>query len=146
MILFLVRSLLRTMFTTQYCLPSSNVRRHRREKNCQNDDCNSIFCTEIFYMKAGVMVFTDRPCWQWCRCWISAFLVRRSHVQPKWHQSRVHSTRTELEFANCSAHTAALQPINFETLTRVTNNASCNWVNLVQVSSVQFSSATVNTA
>jgi len=30
--------------------------------------------------------------------------------------------------------------INFVTLTRVTNSASCNWVNLVQVSSVQFSS------
>ena len=44
--------------------------------------------------------------------------------------------------------TAALQPINFVTLTRVTNNASCNWVNLVQVRSVQFSSPTfgVNTS
>jgi len=31
-----------------------------------------------------------------------------------------------------------LQPIKFVTLTRVTNNASCNWVNFVQVSSVQF--------
>jgi len=29
-----------------------------------------------------------------------------------------------------------LQPINFATLTRATNNASCNWVNLVQISSV----------
>ena len=34
--------------------------------------------------------------------------------------------------------TPVLQPINFVTLTLVTNNASCNWVNLVQVSSVQF--------
>ena len=41
-----------------------------------------------------------------------------------------------MQFANCSARTAALQPINFVTPTRVTNNASCNWVNLVQVSSV----------
>jgi len=32
------------------------------------------------------------------------------------------------------------------TLTRVTNDASCNWVNLVQVSSVQFTSAAVNSA
>ena len=40
---------------------------------------------------------------------------------------------------NCSARTAALQPINFVRLTRATNNASCNWVSLVQVSSVQFS-------
>ena len=39
---------------------------------------------------------------------------------------------------NCSARTTALQPINFVTLMRVTNNAWCNWVNLVQVSSVQF--------
>ena len=31
-----------------------------------------------------------------------------------------------------------LGPINFVTLTRMTNNASCNWVNLLQVSSVQF--------
>jgi len=30
------------------------------------------------------------------------------------------------------------QPIGFVTLTRVTNSASCNWVNLVQVSSVQL--------
>ena len=37
----------------------------------------------------------------------------------------------ELQCAHCS-----LQPINFVMLTRVTNNASCNWVNLVQVSSV----------
>ena len=36
-----------------------------------------------------------------------------------------------------------LQPINFVTLTRVTNNASCNWVNSLQFSSVQFSSAAV---
>jgi len=34
----------------------------------------------------------------------------------------------------------ALQPINFVTLTRVTNNASSNWVNLVRV---QFSSVRV---
>ena len=52
---------------------------------------------------------------------------------------------TELR-ANCSARIAALQPINFVTLTRVTNNASCNWVNLVQVSSVQFVCCAVNTA
>jgi len=31
-------------------------------------------------------------------------------------------------------------------LTRVTNYAWCNWVNLVQVSLVQFSSSAVNTA
>jgi len=31
------------------------------------------------------------------------------------------------------------------TLTRVTNNASCNWVNLVPVSSVQFISPALNT-
>jgi len=42
----------------------------------------------------------------------------------------VHSRKTEV---NCSSR---LQPINFETLTRVTNNAPCNWVNLVHVSSV----------
>jgi len=40
----------------------------------------------------------------------------------------------------------ALQPANFVTLTRVTNNASRNWVNLVHVTSVQFSSSAVNTA
>ena len=42
--------------------------------------------------------------------------------------------------------TAALQPINFATLTRVTNNASCNWVNLLQVSSVRFGSCAVNSS
>ena len=31
-----------------------------------------------------------------------------------------------------------MQPINLVTSTSVINNASCNWVNLVQVSSVQF--------
>ena len=50
---------------------------------------------------------------------------------------------TELQFANWSS---AVQPINFVTLTRVTNKASCNWVNLVQLSSVQFSLSGVNTA
>jgi len=49
--------------------------------------------------------------------------------------SRVHSKRIEL---NCSARTAAVQLVNFVTLTRVTNNASCNWVNLVPVSSVHL--------
>ena len=44
----------------------------------------------------------------------------------------------------CSAGTAALQPIKFVTSTRVANKALCNWVNLVQVSSVQFGA--VNTA
>ena len=43
---------------------------------------------------------------------------------------------TERQFANCSARAAALQPIGFVMLARVTNNASRNWVNLVQVSSV----------
>jgi len=42
--------------------------------------------------------------------------------------------------------TAALQPINFATLTRVTNNASCNWINLLQVSSVRFGSCAVNSS
>ena len=73
--------------------------------------------------------------------------------------SRVHRRRTELNSSttlwtaahNCwielnrIARTAALQPINFVTLTRVTNDASWNWVNSLQVSSVQFSSPTVNT-
>ena len=54
--------------------------------------------------------------------------------------SRVHNRRTEL---NCNARTAALQPINFVTPTRVTNDAACNWVNFVQVRSVQ---SAVNTA
>jgi len=36
-----------------------------------------------------------------------------------------------------------LQPINFATLTRMTNNVSCNWVDLFK--SVQFSSCGVNT-
>jgi len=48
-----------------------------------------------------------------------------------------HTNWTEL---NCRACTAAMQPIDFATLTRVTNNASCNWVNSAQGSSVQFSS------
>jgi len=52
-----------------------------------------------------------------------------------------HSRPTQL---NCCALTAALQPISFVTLTRVTNNASYNWVSLVQVRSVQFSSPAVN--
>ena len=56
---------------------------------------------------------------------------------------RVHSRRTEL---NCGARTAALQPISFVTLTRVTNSASRNWVNLIEVGSVQFSSSAANTA
>ena len=68
--------------------------------------------------------------------------------------SRVHRRRTEQNWielncgyiVNCGARTAALQPINFVTLTRVTNDASWNWVNSLQVSSVQFSSPTVNTA
>ena len=38
-----------------------------------------------------------------------------------------------LQCAHCN-----LQPINFVTLMRVTNNASCNWVNLVQFNLVQF--------
>jgi len=46
-----------------------------------------------------------------------------------------HTNWTEL---NCRACTAAMQPIDFATLTRVTNNASCNWVRAVQFSSVQF--------
>jgi len=51
---------------------------------------------------------------------------------------------TELQFANYS--TVAEQPITFVTPTRVTNNASSNWVSLVQVSSVEFSSAAVNSS
>ena len=39
-----------------------------------------------------------------------------------------------------------MQPIRFVTLTRVTNNASCNWVNLVHLRSVQFVWHAVNTA
>ena len=35
---------------------------------------------------------------------------------------------------------SVVQPISFVTLTHATNNAPCNWVNLLQVSSVQFSS------
>ena len=44
---------------------------------------------------------------------------------------------------NSSLRTRELQPINCVTLTRVTNNASCNWVNSAQVGSVQFSSSAV---
>jgi len=35
---------------------------------------------------------------------------------------------------------AAVQPISFMTLTHMTNSATCNWVNLMQVSSVELSS------
>ena len=61
-------------------------------------------------------------------------------------QLKPRSQRTNSTELNCCARTAALQPINFVTLTPVTNNASYNWVNLVQVSSVQFISSAVNTA
>ena len=64
-------------------------------------------------------------------------------------RTAIHLLLTYLLKLNCderkySARTAALQPINFVTVTRVTNNASCNWVNMVQVGSVQFSWATEN--
>jgi len=59
-----------------------------------------------------------------------------------WRESSVlslayhtHNTTVFLS-PDCSSRTAALQPINFVTLMRVTNNASCNWVILMQVSSV----------
>ena len=42
----------------------------------------------------------------------------------------------------CDLH--ELQPINFVTLTRMTNKASCNWVSVLQVSSDQFHSSGVN--
>ena len=63
-----------------------------------------------------------------------------------WHISlKPCSQQTNCKrLANCSACTSGLQPINFVTLTRMTNNASCNWVNLVPVSSVQFSLPAVN--
>ena len=64
-------------------------------------------------------------------------LTKKHAVIKRWLKPCSQQTIwTEL---NCSARTAALQPINFVTLTRATNNASCNWVSLVQVSSVQFS-------
>jgi len=44
---------------------------------------------------------------------------------------------TELNWRSRTA-VRALQPMNFVTLTRVTNNASCNRVNLVRVSSVHL--------
>ena len=56
------------------------------------------------------------------------------HVKPCSQQTNW----TELNWTVCSARTAALQPINFVTLTRATKNASRNWVNITQVSSVQF--------
>jgi len=55
-------------------------------------------------------------------------------------------TADELDWTELLARTAALQPINFVTQTRVTNSTSCNWVNLVHVSLVRFSSVAVNTA
>jgi len=57
-------------------------------------------------------------------------------------ESKAVFTAGELTELNCSP--AALQPINFVTLTRVTNDALCNWVNSVQVSSVQVNSPAVN--
>jgi len=60
---------------------------------------------------------------------------------------RIHSRRTELDWtAACELEFAQLKPINFVTLTHVTNDASRNWVNVVQVSSVQFSSAAANSS
>ena len=50
-------------------------------------------------------------------------------------QLKPRSQQTNSTELNGSSRTAALQPINFVMLTRVTNNASCNWVILVQVSS-----------
>jgi len=50
-------------------------------------------------------------------------------------QLKPRSQRTSSTELNCCARTAAMQPINFVTLTRVTNDASYNWVILVQVSS-----------
>jgi len=46
--------------------------------------------------------------------------------------------RTLTKYLHCSR--AAVQPISFMTLTRMTNSATCNWVNLMQVSSVELSS------
>ena len=66
---------------------------------------------------------------------IKPYSQQTNWTDPNWTEL---SAYRELEFANCSTRTAALQPINFVTLTRVTNNASCNWVNLVHVGSVHF--------
>ena len=55
--------------------------------------------------------------------------------------TEISSERSRVQNQNMGTNlsrSATLQPINFVTLTRVTNNASCNWVNLVQVSSIQF--------
>ena len=89
--------------------------------------------------------------------------VPRSAVADVARQSTVHQTvdyqlrvmcvkpcsqQTNWTELNCSSRTAtaALLPINFVTLTRVTNNASCYWVNLMQVNSVQYSSCGVNSS
>jgi len=47
------------------------------------------------------------------------------------------SSQTGVREVQLCAH-CSLQPINFVTLTRMTNNALCNWVNLMHFSSVQF--------
>ena len=66
-------------------------------------------------------------------------LSRTCHHHHRHHQGVTSGHHYVPVITSCySSRTAALQPINFVTLTRVTNNASCNWVNLVQVSSVQF--------
>jgi len=57
--------------------------------------------------------------------------------------TEISSERSRVQNQNMGTNlsrSATLQPINFVTLTRVTNNASCNWVNLVQVSSTAVNS------
>jgi len=80
----------------------------------------------------------------WFVCLFVFFLyhLAMNNLAQKGHKQTAYTLQqtTAVFTADELLSTAALQPINFVTPTRLTNNASCNWVNLVQVSSVQFSS------
>ena len=77
----------------------------------------------------------------------SLYHLEMNNLAQKGHKQTAYTLQqtTAVFTADELLSTATLQPINFVTPTRVTNNASCNWVNLVQVSSVQFGTAAVNT-
>ena len=71
--------------------------------------------------------------------WISGSLDSRvtgSLGHKMWPSSMSGASASRLDWLSETRATAALRPINF--VTRVTNNAPCYWVKLVQVTSVQF--------
>ena len=142
---FAINEYVMLCYVIQCCEMSLSIPSHLCQSTYINSECReSGKCPRKGISRGDMSVprciaVVNKPRWRSTSC------IKPCSQQTNWTERNSGArrvldpcSRKRANWRSRTLRTADLQPINFVTPTRVTNSASCNWVNLVR--SVQLSS------